>query len=67
MNQAVALVDVPVEEMTKEDTETVLRYLDEKGAFLITKSGDKVCEFLGISKFKLYNYLNVIRADKDSE
>ncbi len=66
MNQAVALIDVAIEDMTKEDTETVLRYLDEKGAFLITKSGDKVCEFLGISKFKLYNYLNAIRAEKEN-
>jgi predicted transcriptional regulator YheO len=29
--------------------------------FVISKSGDRVCEFLGISKFTLYNYLDAIR------
>ena len=67
MDQAVAMVGVDVEKMTKEEKESVLRYLDEKGAFLITKSSDRVCEFLGISKFKLYNYLNSIRGDKESQ
>lgn len=67
MNQAVAMVGVDVEKMTKEEKESVLRYLDEKGAFLITKSGDRVCDFLGISKFKLYNYLNTIRGEKEGQ
>ena len=67
MDQAVAMVGVDVEKMTKEEKESVLRYLDEKGAFLITKSSDRVCEFLGISKFKLYNYLNSIRGDKEPQ
>lgn len=66
MNEAVEMVGVEVEKMTKEEKESVLRYLDEKGAFLITKSGDRVCEFLGISKFKLYNYLNSIRSEKEN-
>lgn len=65
INQAVALVGVDVDKMSKEDKESVLKYLDEKGAFLITKSGDRVCDFLGISKFKLYNYLNSIRPEKN--
>ena len=67
MNQAVAMVGQNVDKMTKEEKESVLRYLDEKGAFLITKSGDRVCDFLGISKFKLYNYLNSIRGEKETE
>ncbi len=47
--------------MTKEDKLVFLRYLDEHGAFLITRSGQKVCEILNISKFTLYNYLDAIR------
>ncbi len=61
------MVGQDVDKMTKEEKESVLRYLDEKGAFLITKSGDRVCDFLGISKFKLYNYLNSIRGEKETE
>ena len=30
---------------------------DHAGAFLITKSGDKVSSYLGISKFTLYSYM----------
>ena len=35
----------------------VVQYLDHAGAFLITKSGDKVSSYLGISKFTLYSYM----------
>lgn len=48
-------------EMNKDDKMKLLEFLDQKGAFLITKSGEKVCEVLGISKFTFYNYLEVIR------
>ena len=47
--------------MTKEDKMKALKYLDEKGALLITKSGSKICKYFGISKFTLYNYLEEIR------
>lgn len=67
LDQAVAAIGVEPDQMTREEKESVLRYLDEKGAFLITKSGDRVCEFLGISKFKLYNYLNSIRGEREEE
>lgn len=59
--QSLDLVNKPVNQMTKEDKLTIIKFLDEKGTFLITKSGDKVCQFLGISKFTLYNYLDTIR------
>lgn len=58
----------PVIHMTKEDKIEALRYLDGKGTFLIKKSGDRVCEFLDISKFTLYNYLDEIhRADSSTK
>ena len=47
--------------MDREDKQRFLKYLDDKGTFVISKSGDRVCEFLGISKFTLYNYLDAIR------
>ena len=47
--------------MSKEDKMRALRFLDEKGALLITKSGTRICKFLGISKFTLYNYLDELR------
>lgn len=42
--------------MTKEDKLAYYHFLDEHGAFLITKSGQRICEALSISKYTLYNY-----------
>lgn len=61
IQQALARIGKPAESMSKEERIAFLRFLDEKGAFLITRSGDKICEVLGISKFTLYNYLEGIR------
>ena len=47
--------------MTKEDKQEFIRYLDERGAFLITKSGTRVCNYLSISKYTLYNYRDIGR------
>jgi len=54
IEQAVAKVGKPVAMMNKV---AVVQYLDHAGAFLITKSGDKVSSYLGISKFTLYSYM----------
>lgn len=54
----------PVSHMTKEEKMKAIKILDEKGAFLIKKAGDKVCQFFDISKFTLYNLLDEIRAVK---
>ena len=35
-----------------------ISYLNDTGAFLITKSGPKVCKYFGISKYTLYSYLD---------
>ena len=57
IKQAVAKVGKPVALMNKDDKVAVVQYLDHAGAFLITKSGDKVSSYLGISKFTLYSYM----------
>ena len=48
--------------MTKEDKIAFIKFLDDRGMFLISKSGPRICEILGISKFTLYNYLEIIRS-----
>jgi predicted transcriptional regulator YheO len=50
-----------VAEMTKKEKIDVLRYLEDKGFFLINRSGEEACKFLGMSKFTLYKYLGIIR------
>ncbi|RGZ01921.1 transcriptional regulator [Clostridium sp. AM58-1XD] len=51
------------EDMSKEDKFEFIKYLDSKGAFLIAKSGEKVQEFLNISKYLMYKYLDMIREE----
>ena len=58
IEQSVQLVGTPVALMTKEEKVRAIRYLNDTGAFLITKSGPKVCKFFGISKYTLYSYLD---------
>lgn len=62
IEQSVRSVGKPAALMTKEDKVQVVRQLNEAGAFLITKSGPKVCQFLGISKYTLYSYLDEIKS-----
>lgn len=45
IEQAVKKVGKPVALMTKDDKVAIVRYLSDAGAFLITKSGDKVSSF----------------------
>ncbi|HAK46182.1 MAG TPA: hypothetical protein DCO79_09740 [Spirochaeta sp.] len=56
----------PVALMTKADKIEGIRYLDEKGALLIQKSGDKIARFYDISKYTLYSYLEEIRNGDDN-
>ena len=57
IEQSVALVGKPVALMNKEDKVRAIQFLNETGAFLITKSGDRVCKYFGISKYTLYSYI----------
>ena len=56
--QSVALVCKPVALMNKEDKVKAIRFLSENGAFLVTKSGDKIAKYFGISKYTLYSYID---------
>ncbi|MBQ0058682.1 MAG: transcriptional regulator [Lachnospiraceae bacterium] len=59
IEQSVEIVGVPVPFMTKQDKIKAINYLNEAGAFLITKSGDKVAKYFGISKYTLYSYVDI--------
>ena len=58
IEQSVKLVGKPVPLMNKEDKVKAIQFLNDTGAFLITKSGDKICKFFGISKYTLYSYID---------
>ena len=59
IEESVALVGKPVALMNKEDKVTAIQFLNDSGAFLITKSVDKVANYFGISKYTLYSYIDV--------
>lgn len=56
--QSVRRAGKPVALMTREDKIGAVRFLSDTGAFLITRSGDKIAKFFGISKYTLYSYLD---------
>ena len=58
IDQSVKLVGKPVPLMGKEDKVKAIQFLNHTGAFLITKSGDKISKFFGISKYTLYSYID---------
>lgn len=64
IRQAFQISNKKAEDMTRDDKMEFIRFLDEKGSFIISKSGEKVCELLNISKFTFYNYLDMIRKEK---
>lgn len=64
IEESVALVGKPVALMTKDDKVTAIQFLNNAGAFLITKSGDKVSKYFGISKYTLYSYIDVNKTTK---
>ena len=67
IEQSVALVGKPVALMNKDDKVRAIRFLNEHGAFLITKSGDKVAKYFGISKYTLYSYIDLKQEEKRHE
>lgn len=64
IEQSVEVAGKPVALMSKDDKVAAIQYLNNAGAFLITKSGDKVSNFFGISKFTLYSYIDAGRENK---
>lgn len=58
IEQSVEKVGKPVALMTKDDKIAAIQFLNNAGAFLVTKSGDKVSKYFGISKYTLYSYID---------
>lgn len=59
IQQSVDLAGKPAALMNKDEKVAAIQFLNDAGAFLITKSGDKISKYFGISKFTLYSYIDV--------
>lgn len=67
IDQSVALVGKPVALMNKDDKIRAIQFLNESGAFLVTKSGDKVAKYFGISKYTLYSYIDANKQQEEKK
>ncbi len=54
------LVGTPIVLMDRNERLQFLKYLDDAGAFLITKSSERVIQLMGISKGTFYSYLEIL-------
>ena len=61
--EAERLVGKPGPLMNKVERLKAISYLNEKGAFLISKSSEKIAEYFNISKFTLYSDLNIVKEE----
>lgn len=61
--EAERLVGKPGPLMNKVERLKAINYLNEKGAFLISKSSEKIAEYFNISKFTLYSDLNTVKEE----
>ncbi|MEU1626031.1 helix-turn-helix domain-containing protein [Streptomyces sp. NPDC020096] len=57
----------PLAELDRKEKQTVVRILEERGAFSVRHGVETVASALGVSRFTVYNYLNRENAAKGSE
>jgi len=48
----------PLDRLGRKDKQTVVRILEERGAFSVRHGVETVASALGVSRFTVYNYLN---------
>jgi predicted transcriptional regulator YheO len=56
-------INIPIEDMKREDKVEFIRMLDQKGCFMIQGSIDKISEIFGVTRQTIYNYLEEVRSD----
>ena len=61
IEQTERMIGKPAVAMSKSERMKAIKYLNDAGAFLISKSSDRVCEHFGVSKFTLYSDINVAK------
>lgn len=61
MKEAVLKTGKEIKDLTKEEKVSIVHSLDQKGFFLIKKSAEILADFLGLSRYSIYNYLNELK------
>lgn len=66
LEQVQSDIGKPARKMNKQEKIAALSYLKDKGVLQIAKANVRLCDFFGISKFTLYNYLGEINEKNGS-
>lgn len=56
-----------VSELSRDDKQSVVRTLNERGALLLRGAVDEVADLLGVSRITIYNYLNASRREQSAK
>ena len=54
----------PPDQLTREERVEKVRFMEEKGIFLMKGSVEQAAEGLGVNKVTIYSYLDEIRRNK---
>ncbi|WNI18558.1 helix-turn-helix domain-containing protein [Streptomyces sp. ITFR-21] len=57
----------PLADLGRKEKQTVVRILEERGAFSVRHGVETVASALGVSRFTVYNYLNRENAARPAE
>ena len=67
LSQAITSVGIPVELMHKRHKMAVVSDLKDRGFFLLKESVETAAQALGVTRFTVYNYLNALDQDGESD
>ena len=67
LRQSEELVGKPASMMNKDEKIRAIQFLNQSGAMLITKSGEKISKYFGISKYTLYSYLDMKQEEEKND
>ena len=57
--------DADVKNLTRKRSVEIVKFMDEKGIFLVKGAIDKVASLLGVSKVTIYSYLDEAKGKRD--
>jgi len=65
--QAVSSMNKNIDDMNRDDKVLVVKYLNDRGIFLVKGAIDKTAQMLNVSKYTIYNYLLEIKPLSDND
>jgi predicted transcriptional regulator YheO len=65
VREGIAVVGKPVRFMNKKDRLQVIEYIESRGVLKMQKGVQAVAQYLGISRYTVYNYLNELNENKE--